>query len=217
MYKAAEVYAQYPEIEGCALWTFANGWDDLSGKEQYVNAEWDINRDEPDPPDPPNGGEPDPPVEGTNMIKNPCFSEGWEDHPIYPSRAQNPKNWNNDFVNAGDVMSFVNGATGSRCGDTVYKMQGVYMVAEERLSQVVNGLEPGAEYKFSIKGKVHYHPNESSIGEPDDIQVRIEANNANKLYKVADLPHRAVEWTVMEVTGIADSQGRRCLCQHVGE
>lgn len=247
MYKAAEVYAQYPEIEGCALWTFANGWDDLSGKcqelipwmqEQYVNAEWEINRDEPDPPDPPNGGEPDPPVEGTNMIKNPCFSEGWEDHPIYPSRAQNPKNWNNDFVNAGDVMSFVNGATGSRpeatgtresthklqtqlppheqpggsnplidCGDTVYKMQGVYMVAEERLSQVVNGLEPGAEYKFSIKGKVHYHPNESSIGEPDDIQVRIEANNANKLYKVADLPHRAVEWTVMEVTGIADSQG----------
>jgi murein DD-endopeptidase MepM/ murein hydrolase activator NlpD len=237
--EAAEVYSQFPNIEGVALWTAANGWDDLSGKvqdlipfleEMYVTKEWEI---EAIPPNP----------EGTNMIKNPCFSEGWTDHPIYPSRAQNPTNWNNDFVNAGELLSFINGVTGSRPEATgtrestlklnsmlpeheqmggsnplvdciepgpkpaSYKMQGVYMVAEERLSQAVNGLEPGAEYMFSIKGKVHYHPDEDSIGEPDDIQVRIEANNANRLYKVADFPDRAVEWTVMEVTGVADSQG----------
>jgi len=57
--KAAEVYAQFPNIEGVAIWTAAVGWSGLGDKveelipwleEMYLTQEWEI--EEPKPPEP---------------------------------------------------------------------------------------------------------------------------------------------------------------------
>lgn len=62
LYRAAEVYAQFPNIEGVAVWTAQNGWDDVNLQlqslipwmtEMYTKQSWDIQDMPPDPPKPP--------------------------------------------------------------------------------------------------------------------------------------------------------------------
>lgn len=93
-------------------------------------------------------------------------------------------------------------------GDWSFKIQADYMVSETILSQNVTGLLPNTAYRFSIKAKVHYHPDESSIGEPDDIHVNIHCSYFNQIeYLVSNFPHKAVEWTQMSVVGMSNDKG----------
>lgn len=88
------------------------------------------------------------------------------------------------------------------------KRQGVNMIAEEDLHQTITNLVPFTSYTFTIKAKVHYQPDISSIGEPDDIEVLLTAGDSISYYVVEDLPDRSVEWSVLQVEGISDALGQ---------